>query len=104
MKAGAKVGWMRPFDEYGACYLFPNIAVDPQAGDVPAFQWKSREFGVLAKLPIPRIAFGLHFTTTNFTDRGLREVARLKTLQVLLILQLNRALKQYVHQCFAKRP
>jgi internalin A len=78
-KAGAKVGWM---SDKVDLYNFHAFA-EGKKGELPGFilsVWKS---GVVAKLPQPQMAFGLDLWYANVTDVDLKELAALRSLQML---------------------
>ena len=52
-------------------------------GEVPAFRFTYWTPGMIANLPQPRTAFGLDLSGSVLTDVGLKELARLKSLQSL---------------------
>ena len=82
--AGAKVGWWR-LSPTGYHSFVPEK--DGEPGDLPAFRFYSWQQGCLAKLPAPATAFGLDFSCTfGMTDRELKDLAGLKSLQSLNLL------------------
>lgn len=60
----------------------------PESGAIPAFvlmggeKWKD---GVVSKLPVPEIPFGLNLSHAEVTDRGLTELSNLKNLAMLTL-------------------
>src|SRR5207245_4389108 len=76
--AGAEVGWMR----YEIILQFVP-AGQGKPGDLPAFRFSPWRYGLLAKLPDPGRPFALDLSGTDLTDAGLKELAGLKSLQVL---------------------
>ena len=81
-EAGARVGWMRRH-EFG--YLVFLSEKEARAGDLPSFQFFVWKEGVLPKLPSPPVAFGLSLRNTGVADAGLKELAGLKSLQLLYL-------------------
>jgi internalin A len=89
--AGAEIGWMRlemQIDD--PPYLFhagSRIKFVPrdkgQKGDIPAFQLRAWQAGLLPKLPEPQVPFGLDLTELPLTDRWLVDLRELKNLQAL---------------------
>jgi hypothetical protein len=89
---GAEVVWMRLHE---AGYLEILDEKEARAGALPVFQFRApRTSGgfppklyltevVLTGLPDPGMPFGLALGHTKVTDEGLRELARLKSLQSL---------------------
>jgi hypothetical protein len=78
-KAGAKVGWLRP--KRGVLRF---VTEEPaEAGDLLAFKFDRWTDGLLARLPVPAVPFGLDLSNTEVTDAGLGELARLSGLQAL---------------------
>ena len=80
-KAGAIPGSIR-FDEASGVPLFFESLNVPAEGQIRGFRLFWSE-GVLAKLPPPQEPFGLRLK--NITDEGLKELARFKHLQVLIL-------------------
>ena len=72
-KAGAKTGWMDLRDQR-------SIAVADEIPDLCFFRW---EAGIIEKLPVPAVPFGLAFYQTELTDAGLKEVSRLTSVKSL---------------------
>src|SRR5713226_1401568 len=85
-EAGAEVGWLRP-DKFGFLEFDQNKEGKP--GDLPAFHFPWQE-GRLAKLPTPTMAFGLDLSGTQVTDAGLKDLAGLKSLQMLNLYYASR--------------
>jgi internalin A len=54
-----------------------------EAGDLLAFKFDRWTDGLLARLPVPAVPFGLDLSNTEVTDAGLGELARLSGLQAL---------------------
>src|SRR5262245_37902199 len=79
-KAGAKPGFMW-LDSTG----FLHFEEQPTglAGAVPAFQFSGWKNGVVARLPVPSVSFGLRLSFTPVDDAGLKEVAKLRSLHTL---------------------
>ena len=112
-EAGARVGWMRvrpdSFDaDTGGGLQVSRISFfqfvpekEGKPGDLPAFSFNANFNSMdyqhhpnavprgwlpevrLAKLPAPALAFGLDLVNTQVTDAGLKELAGLKSLQML---------------------
>src|SRR5207248_3054898 len=81
-KAGGFVGWMGP----NSFRFVPFRAdVKGQEGEVPAFQFREWEEGVIGNLPQPQAAFGLSLGGKPVTEAGLKELAGLKSLQTLYL-------------------
>jgi hypothetical protein len=81
--AGATVGWIHPDQSRFPGFYYDNF-VPP--GAVPAFRFDDRrQLTTMAKLPDPGVPFGLTFVLfrTTVTDKGLKELAHLKSLQLL---------------------
>src|SRR5438093_6762019 len=76
--AGAEVGWMRFM---GILQFVP--AEQGKPGDLPAFRFSPWRRGLLADLPDPGRAFALDLSFTDLTDAGLKELAGLKSLEML---------------------
>jgi hypothetical protein len=76
--AGAKVGSMR---FVGLLQFVPAGQGEP--GDLPAFRFSPWRKGRLAGLPDPGRPFALDLSGTDLTDAGLKELAGLKSLQML---------------------
>jgi internalin A len=87
--AGANVGWMNMnlhlprhlFEAEGEAKIPREWWDRPRA--VPVFQFSEWEEGVLVKLSDPGAPFGLCLNLTKVTDAGLKELAGLKSLQLL---------------------
>src|SRR6516162_10497416 len=78
--AGAKAYWL-VVDESGYWDLSEVRPKNPAA--LPVFRWAVFEPGVIAELPAPSARFVLDLGGTKVTDRGLKELAGLKNLQIL---------------------
>jgi hypothetical protein len=78
--AGATVGWMK-VEEFGVL----NFVEKPEAGAIPAFRFPKWKDGVVAKLPVPEVPFGLDLSGTEVMDDGLKELAKLKYLTRLCL-------------------
>jgi internalin A len=80
-KAGALVGWM------GVDSFYPSLEFRTQPdgllAPVPAFRFTAWQENIVARLPDPGTSFGLHLHGTKVKDAGLKELARLKSLQSL---------------------
>ena len=78
--AGAKVGWV-------AVGQFGNLTfregVEETKDEVSGFKFFKWTDGVIGKLPQPETAFGLVLNSTQVTNAGLKELAGLKSLQLL---------------------
>lgn len=80
-KAGGQSCWM------GVEPLFSNASINFEgpklADEVPGFQFKTKTWqpGVLNRLPPPGHDFGLCFTSTYFTNAGLKELSGLQHLR-----------------------
>ena len=84
--AGAEVGWLQPLKEIPGISEFVRRFVrkeEGQPGDLPAFRFRTWSAGLLEKLPAPDVPFGLDLSFMRVTDAGLKELAGLKSLQVL---------------------
>jgi internalin A len=79
--AQAQVGWVRVGPGGAAEMVFDEEA---KPGDIPAFVFIQVQQGRLPKLPDPGTAFGL-FLPSQVTDAGLKEIAGLKSVQLLSI-------------------
>jgi hypothetical protein len=77
--AGATVGWM-VLEPSGAL----NFVEKPEAGAIPAFRFPKWKDGVIAKLPVPEVPFGLDLSGTEVMDEGIKELA-LKNLTRLCL-------------------
>src|SRR5262245_58851704 len=73
--AGAEVGWAR-LNWAGVMQVVAEKEGKP--GDLPSFQFKNWQMGLLAKLPVPEPAFALELSGATVTDATLNEVGRLK--------------------------
>ena len=81
-KAGATVRWLR-FKAGGALVF---VTGEPaKAGDLPAFRFDRWTDVQGAKLPDPAVPFGLDLFAVQVTDEGLKALAGLKSLQVLIL-------------------
>jgi internalin A len=79
-KAGASYGWI-PVHRLRFREPTPGEP-DKMADDLPAFRFMDvGRGGMLARLPVPAAPFGLELN--QVTDAGLKELARLKSLQAL---------------------
>jgi internalin A len=90
-KAGAVKGWMRlrviGFDHVPAWQ-------GGEGGDLPAFRLFDWQEGVVTKLPAPAVPFGLYLfdswdasrDASRLTDAGLKELAGLKSLRWLALI------------------
>src|SRR5690242_16457709 len=94
--AGVRIGWMRISKDFE--YVFEEVRFihddNPPVGELPAFQygepsqvplakqprWKA---GVLGKLPDPGVPFALEMWGQPLKDAGLKELANLKSMQML---------------------
>jgi internalin A len=79
-KVGAEVGWM-VVDKWGRV----GWSLEGKKGAVPAFSLIVWTDDVVVKLPQPERAFGLNLGGTPVRDAGLKELARLKSLQALVL-------------------
>jgi hypothetical protein len=77
--AGATVGWMKV--EASGVLTFVE---KPEAGAIPAFRFPKWKDGVIVKLPVPEVPFGLDLSGTEVMDDGLKELA-LKNLTRLCL-------------------
>ena len=84
-EAGAQVGWLRPMPSGFHSFVQEQ---EGKPGDLPAFHFAVWPQGRLAKLPAPAPAFGLDLSHTT-TDAGLKELAGLKSLQALYIVNAH---------------
>ena len=81
-KTGARVAWMhvkngKPAIRYGG---------EGKEGEMPVFDFRGMQPlqpGVLGRLPQPKRGFGLSFNSGGVTDAGLKELAKLNSLQSL---------------------
>src|SRR5271168_624208 len=80
--AGAAAGWMKMNPTERPKFQAQGKG---EAEAIPVFQFSEWKEGVLAKLPDPGVAFGLSLNATQVTDAGLKELARLKSLQALYL-------------------
>jgi hypothetical protein len=80
--AGAEVGWLAENDRG---YWEFRPAKDGKPGDLPAFRFGEWKSGVIGKLPSPESAFGLYFVGTKVPGEGLKDLAGLKALEVLIL-------------------
>ena len=80
-KAGARVGWMKPDNEW--LVLFFCEDAEGKTGLIPAFRFPEWTAGMVAQLPQPQTAFGLDLHNTSVSDAGLKELAGLKSLRAL---------------------
>ena len=79
-KAGAHYGWTV---RQGHGYTFLIIGDQGKFKELPGFLFFSWQPGVIDRLPQPDSGFGLSLIGTKVTDAGLKELAKLKTLQYL---------------------
>jgi Leucine-rich repeat (LRR) protein len=92
-QAGAQAGWIRP-DDQGDFWFREGTKKGYGAGpnlpdDLPAFQFSNWKEGVIAELPVPAVAFALDLPRTRVTDVGLKELAKLESLQLLNLDNTN---------------
>src|SRR5262245_64789018 len=82
-KAGVRVrvGWTRVRNDGLPAFL--SLKEGGKAGDLPAFEFRTWQQGVLPKLPVPVVPFGLNLEFMPVTDAGLTDLAGLKCLQSL---------------------
>ena len=83
-KAGARIGrYETEFEtKFGHCEFFEGELNESTAG-LPAFLWRIFEPGVILKLPAPFAPFALDLRNSGMTDRGLNELAGLKSFRAL---------------------
>src|SRR5262249_49985399 len=79
--AGAKVGWVRLSDA-GEVQFVPDEEGKP--GDLPAVRFGELKLRAGAKVPAPEAAFGLDLGLTQLTDAGLKDLARLTNVRVMI--------------------
>lgn len=77
--AGAETFWMRPSHKN----LHMEMHGFAEPGDIPAFWFYRWSPGQLEKLPALDVPFGLSIGNTRVTNAGLKELAKLKNLQML---------------------
>jgi Leucine-rich repeat (LRR) protein len=88
-KAGFVAGWFGPHKKYGYLgYLdFSESLKELEASKaVPAFTAERWKPGMLEPLPAPTSAFGLYLGETDITDAGLKVVAKLQQLTMLVLV------------------
>ena len=78
--AGAVVGWMKVENDGFVRFVQEKV----EAGAISAFRFFRWKEGALAKLPDPGTAFGLDLQDTQVTDAGLKELAGLKSLRIVV--------------------
>jgi hypothetical protein len=79
--AGAIVGWAR-VDEFGILRFI--LEKEGQPGDLATIRVIRWQEG-LAKLPAPAVPFGLDISKTEVADAQLKELAELKSMQLLML-------------------
>ncbi len=80
--AGATIGWMKVEASGGLAFT-----EKPEAGAIPAFRFPNWKDGVVPKLPVPEVAFGLDLSKSDVTDTALKELAKLKNLTLLSLCE-----------------
>ncbi|MDW8244324.1 MAG: hypothetical protein RMJ88_14030 [Thermogemmata sp.] len=82
-KAGATVGWMGIDRQYGYLRFTYNREELAEGSAVPAFRLARWQEGRVVKLPAPSKPFGLDLQSSDVTDTGLKELAKLQQLTTL---------------------
>ncbi len=86
-QAGAQAGWIRQGQD-GRFYFREGTKAGYSDGlnlpsDLPAFQVRTWQEGLIAELPAPAVAFALDLSPSRVTDESLKGLAMLKNLQLL---------------------
>jgi len=80
--AGALVGWLAVSDFGEWMYLKDRPT---EVASLPVFLWEDFEPGVFVKLPEPSAPFAIGLGGTGMNNAGLKELARVGSLQILIL-------------------